>query len=69
MVDNSEVISASFQHGRAVTGGGLASLAFGIVGHRETGREFNLQLPCGPVLLWAGEAFLPQIHLVTLIFL
>lgn len=49
--------------------GGLASLAFGIVGHREAGREFNLQLPCGPVLLWAGEAFLPQIHLVTLIFL
>lgn len=31
--------------------------------------EFNLKLPWVPVLLWGGETFLPQIHLVTLIFL
>ena len=32
-------------------------------------KEFNVKLLCVPTLLWAGETFLPQIHLVTLIFL
>lgn len=48
---------------------GTAFLSHWILEHCETGRNLIWNRPVLPVLLWAGETFLRQIHLVTLIFL
>lgn len=67
MVEKSAVLSTSFRHGPAITGGVWPRRRFeswSIM--RLEGIEF--EIACVPVLLWAGETFLPQIHLVTLIF-
>ena len=56
-------VRVSYLHWRGMS---LMSFCLGAPWHWK---EFNVKLLCVPTLLWAGETFLPQIRLVTLIFL